>query len=189
MAEVLDEWGIEAALVHGGFSSVLALEAPPGSGGWPLTLSAPGGADAPVLARLRARHLALSASGTRKGDHVVDPRSGEAAAAGPRGRPSRPGRTAAPSAAAEGWPDLERSPSAVAEGLSTAFMIFETAHVEHAVPTGTGRRSLALRGGAARRAGDARPLRPARERPRAGATERGLSLNHVTLASRRIKRG
>ncbi len=42
MAEVLEEWEIPHALVHGGFSSVLALEAPPDRDGWPLTLSAPG---------------------------------------------------------------------------------------------------------------------------------------------------
>jgi thiamine biosynthesis lipoprotein len=130
MAEVLDEWGIQAALLHGGFSSVLALDPPPGTDGWPLTLSAPGPADAVVLARLSVRHLALSASGTRKGDHVVDTRSGRPV----RGRaawaavPSRTDRQA--EAAAEGWPDLERSPATVAEGLSTAFMIMEKAEID-----------------------------------------------------------
>jgi thiamine biosynthesis lipoprotein len=120
MAEVLDEWGIEAALLHGGFSSVLALDAPPGSAGWLLTLRAP------VVESVSVRHRALSASGTRKGDHIFDPRSGEPV----RERaawvavPSHPGRRAE-RPAAEGWPDLERSPSAVAEGLSTAFMILE----------------------------------------------------------------
>ena len=39
MAELLEEWGVERALVHGGFSSVLALEPPPADEGWPLTLS------------------------------------------------------------------------------------------------------------------------------------------------------
>ena len=39
---LLEEWEIEQALVHGGFSSVLALEAPAGCDGWPLTLSDPG---------------------------------------------------------------------------------------------------------------------------------------------------
>ena len=34
---VLEEWEIERALVHGGCSSVLALEPPPGRGGWPLS--------------------------------------------------------------------------------------------------------------------------------------------------------
>ena len=127
MAEVLDEWDVARALVHGGFSSVLALEPPPGEEGWALTLRAPGG-EAPE--RLRVAHTALSASGTRKGDHVVDPRNGLPV----RDRaawavvPSRPDRGAARSA--EGWPDLERSPSAVAEGLSTAFLILEPSEVE-----------------------------------------------------------
>ena len=41
MAELLEEWGLQRALVHGGFSSVLALEPPAGRDGWPLTLSDP----------------------------------------------------------------------------------------------------------------------------------------------------
>jgi FAD:protein FMN transferase len=109
-AELLEEWEVPHALVHGGFSSVLALEPPPGSDGWPLSLSAPGAGDARVLARVSARRRALGASGTRKGDHVLDPRTGW---------PVR-GRAAA-------WVAVPRdggtSPAAVADALSTAFMI------------------------------------------------------------------
>lgn len=109
MAAVLLEWEIPQALVHGGKSSVLALEAPPGQEGWPLTLSAPG-SGGPVLARLLARRKAMSASGVRKRDHILDPRSG---------RPVR-GRAAA-------WVAMPAgdggSPAAVADALSTAFMI------------------------------------------------------------------
>ena len=76
MAELLEEWGLERALVHGGFSSVLALEPPAGRDGWPLTLSDPA-APSRVLARLSMRQTALGASGVRKGDHIVDPRTGE----------------------------------------------------------------------------------------------------------------
>ena len=76
MAEVLEEWGLRRALVHGGFSSVLALEAPEGREGWPLTLSDPA-APSRVLARLSVRQTALGASGLRKGDHIVEPRTGE----------------------------------------------------------------------------------------------------------------
>jgi FAD:protein FMN transferase len=75
MAEVLEEWGLSAALVHGGFSSVLALDAPPGHDGWPLTLSDPG-VPSRELARLSGRQMALGASGVRKGDHILDPRIG-----------------------------------------------------------------------------------------------------------------
>jgi thiamine biosynthesis lipoprotein len=113
MAELLGEWDIRHALVHGGFSSVLALEPPPEREGWPLTLSAPeGGA---VLVRLQARRQAFSASGTRKGDHIVDPRTG---------RPARERRAAwVVLPAVAGGPEGGGSPVAVAEGLSTAFMI------------------------------------------------------------------
>ena len=76
MAEVLEEWEIPRALVHGGYSSVLALEPPPEQDGWPLTLSAPGPGDDRVLARVSARQRAFSASGVRKGDHILDPRTG-----------------------------------------------------------------------------------------------------------------
>ena len=73
---MLEEWGLQRALVHGGFSSVLALEAPAGCDGWPLTLSDPG-EPSRVLARLSVRQTALGASGLRKGDHIVEPRTGE----------------------------------------------------------------------------------------------------------------
>jgi FAD:protein FMN transferase len=113
MAEVLEEWEVPRTLVHGGYSSVLALEAPPDRDGWPLTLSGPG--DGGVLARVSARQLAFSASGTRKGDHIRDPRTGEAVL----------DRAA--------WVALRRgaagSPATVAEGLSTAFMILPVEEV------------------------------------------------------------
>jgi thiamine biosynthesis lipoprotein len=127
MAETLEEWAVPRALVHGGFSSVLALEPPPDREGWPLTLSAPGPGQHEVLARLSARQRAFSASGTRKGAHVVDPRTGHPVEGGaawvalPR---AVEGREEAD------WPDPARSPAAVAEGLSTAFMILPDGDVE-----------------------------------------------------------
>jgi thiamine biosynthesis lipoprotein len=123
MAELLEEWGIHHALVHGGFSSVLAVEPPPDRDGWALTLRAPWPGDERVLARISACQMALSASGTRKGDHIVDPRTG---------RPVR-GRAAFVAlslrAQAETGDGL-RSPAAVAEGLSTAFMILSAPEIE-----------------------------------------------------------
>ena len=41
VAELLEEWGLDRAFVHGGFSSAVALEPPAASDGWPLTLSDP----------------------------------------------------------------------------------------------------------------------------------------------------
>jgi thiamine biosynthesis lipoprotein len=75
-AELLEEWGVTTALVHGGFSSVLALEPPSGLDGWPLTLSDPV-QPSRVLERIVGRQVALGASGVRKKDHIRDPRSGE----------------------------------------------------------------------------------------------------------------
>ena len=75
MAELLDEWDLERALVHGGFSSVLALDAPDDDGGWALTFSDPR-QPSRVLERLSLCQTAVGASGIRKTDHVVDPRSG-----------------------------------------------------------------------------------------------------------------
>ena len=117
VAELLGEWEIHHALVHGGFSSVLALEAPPERNAWPLTLSTPGREDQEVLARVSARHQALSASGTQKGGHIRDPRNGRAV----RGRAV----WVALPRAGEGQEDA----AAVAEALSTAFMVLSEEEV------------------------------------------------------------
>jgi thiamine biosynthesis lipoprotein len=116
MGDVMQEWELPRALVHGGFSSVLALEAPPDRDGWLLTLSAPGPGPQEVLARVSARQAAFSASGTRKGAHIVDPRTGRPVQGRavwvslPRMEPGAATETPARSAS-------------LAEGLSTAFMI------------------------------------------------------------------
>jgi thiamine biosynthesis lipoprotein len=125
MAELLEEWGLQIALVHGGFSSVLALEPPAGCNGWPLTLSDPA-APSRVLARLSVRQTALGASGLRKGDHILDPRTGEPArgrraawVAVPRPQIARPVEDAPRVAAA-----------AVTDALTTAFMLLSTEQIE-----------------------------------------------------------
>ena len=120
MAELLEDWGIERALVHGGFSSVLALEAG-GGDGWPLTLSDPA-APSRVLTRVSVRQTALSASGVRKSDHILDPRTG----APVRGRRAawvalpRPEQARAEAGAADG-PRI--AAGAVTDALTTAFML------------------------------------------------------------------
>jgi thiamine biosynthesis lipoprotein len=128
MADVLEEWGLRRAFVHGGFSSVLALEPPAGRDGWTLTLSDPGGTSR-VLARLSVRQTALGASGLRKGDHILDPRTG-APASGRRAAwtgVSRPDVPPDPP-----WPGMEpgASAAAVADALATAFMLMEVEEVE-----------------------------------------------------------
>ena len=128
MAELLEEWGVESALVHGGFSSVLALEPPPSTDGWPLTLSDPA-VPSRVLERLTVRQTALGASGLRKGDHIVDPRTGEPVSGRiatwvtvPRPRP----------VAAEGAGDAQprMAAGAVTDALTTACMLLGIGDIE-----------------------------------------------------------
>jgi thiamine biosynthesis lipoprotein len=131
MAEVLAEWGVERAVIHGGFSSVLALEAPEGCEGWPLTMTAPDDAAEPFVL-IQAKRRAFSASGKQKGDHIVDPRTG---------RPARFRRAAWASAAVSALAGFCRnagsapgaavgeSPAAVVETFSTAFLILDAREI------------------------------------------------------------
>ncbi len=75
MAKLLREWEVDRALIHGGFSSVLALEAPQGMAGWPVTLSDPTDRSR-TLVRLQLKRQAVSGSGLEKGGHIIDPRVG-----------------------------------------------------------------------------------------------------------------
>ena len=111
MAALLRDWSIETALIHGGFSSVLALDPPPpATEGWPLTLSDPNDRNK-TLARLSLKGRALSGSGLQKGRHIIDP------------------RTAKPvEAKLASWacaPD-----AATADALSTAFMVMKPDEVK-----------------------------------------------------------
>jgi len=156
MAELLEEWGLDRALVHGGFSSVLALESPAGRDGWPLTLSDPG-APSRVLARLSVRQTALGASGLRKGDHIVDPRTGEPA----RGRRAawvavpRPAAAGTEARTAEG-PRL--AAAAVADALTTAFMLLSPEEVKTLCEQSPGLEAWLLEEPAEGRVGEARLL-------------------------------
>lgn len=119
MAELLEDWGLTAALVHGGFSSVLALEPPGTAGGWPLTLSDPR-EPSTTLERLSVRQTALGASGVRKRDHIVDPNTG-APVCGRRAAwvaVPRPRTTAA-----HAEPQYRPAAAAVTDALTTACML------------------------------------------------------------------
>jgi thiamine biosynthesis lipoprotein len=111
MAATLRDWSIERALIHGGFSSVLALDAPQGAAGWPVTLSDPRDRSR-TLARLSLKDVAVSGSGLEKGSHIIDPRIG---------RPIE-GKIAAWSVA----PD-----AATGDALSTAFMVMTVEEVQN----------------------------------------------------------
>jgi thiamine biosynthesis lipoprotein len=134
MAEVLEEWGLHAALVHGGFSSVLALEPPPERDGWPLTLSDPS-APSRVLVHLSVRQTALGASGVRKVDHIVDTRTG----APVRGRLAAWVAVRRPEVVRGELPS-EEAPriTALADALTTAFMMSSAAEIEALCELGHG---------------------------------------------------
>jgi thiamine biosynthesis lipoprotein len=125
MAELLEEWGLEAAFVNGGFSSVLALEPPAGGEGWPLTLSDPGNASR-VLARFSARQTALGASGVRKSGHILDPRTGQPAS-GRRAAWVTVPRPTPGTADSAGTPPRA---AAVADALATAFMLMHPDEIQ-----------------------------------------------------------
>jgi thiamine biosynthesis lipoprotein len=127
MAELLEEWDVPCSLVHGGFSSVLALEPPPDSDGWPLTLSSPT-PPSRVLERLSVRQTALGASGLRKGDHIVDPRTRESI------RRRRAAWVAVPrppeSARGNSEPHHRAAAAAVTDALTTACMLLSLDDIE-----------------------------------------------------------
>ena len=128
MAELLEEWGLERAFVHGGFSSALALDPPTGGDGWSLTLSDPG-EPSRALSRLSMRQTALSASGVRKGDHILDPRT-RAAVRGRRAAWAALPRPAMSTAAVPADPGARIAPAAIADALTTAFMVLSVDEIE-----------------------------------------------------------
>lgn len=102
-----DEWDVRRAMLHGGRSTALALDAPEGRAGWPVTLRT---AEDRELVRLT--RCAVSASGFDvKGSHIVDPSTGE------RARRYVGTWARAPSAA-------------VSDALSTAFAVMKPDAIE-----------------------------------------------------------
>ncbi|MFO7692568.1 MAG: hypothetical protein R6V57_05740, partial [Vicinamibacterales bacterium] len=90
------------------------------------SLSDPGAPSRP-LARLSVRQTALGASGLRKGDHIVDSRTGEPAGAHRAAWVAlRRPETARAGAQPEGGPRA----AAVADALTTAFMLLRPERIE-----------------------------------------------------------
>jgi thiamine biosynthesis lipoprotein len=110
MGELLSEWGIDTALIHGGYSSVLALGSPADAKGWPVTISNPADRSR-TLALLYLCDRAVSGSGVQKGDHIIDPRVA---------RPVEDSLAA--------WAFV--SDAATADALSTAFIIMSPDEVK-----------------------------------------------------------
>jgi thiamine biosynthesis lipoprotein len=112
--EILSDWGVGRALLHGGTSTVLSVGTPPGGEGqrkgWPVGIG--GDWDCPKTPKkFFLKDRALSGSGTEvKGDHIFDPRTNKPAI----------GHRAA-------W--VSHQSAAVADALSTAFMVMNNEEV------------------------------------------------------------
>ncbi len=107
--EVLKDWGLGNALIHGGTSTALGTGPGPSDRGWPVGVGG-GWPGAPSEMLLSDR--ALSGSGTEvKGQHIFDPRTGKPAS----------GHLAV-------W--AMHPSAAVADALSTAFIVMTTDEVE-----------------------------------------------------------
>jgi thiamine biosynthesis lipoprotein len=76
MGQLLDDWGIDTALISAGQSTILPIGVPQGLKGWPLTLSDPTDYSR-ILAKIYLEGFSISASGIQKGPHIIDPRSGK----------------------------------------------------------------------------------------------------------------
>jgi thiamine biosynthesis lipoprotein len=107
---LLREWSISAALVHAGQSTAYALGKSPEGEDWLVDLRCP---DRPTetLGRLPLCDAALSGSGQQlHGPHIVDPRTGQ------------------PAGALAAW--AVAPTGALADGLSTAFMLMSPEELE-----------------------------------------------------------
>jgi len=110
MANLLSDWDIDTALISGGSSTVLALKGPDDIKGWPVTLGNPLNRKE-TLGRFYLQSRALSGSGLRKGEHIIDPRSG---------RPVKE--------KAGAWACTREA--AKSDALSTTFMVMKPKEVE-----------------------------------------------------------
>ena len=105
-AEILIDWSIDAALLHSGQSTVLALGAPGGRDGWTISLRDPDGGIDPLGNVVLCDEAASGSALTVRDRHILDPRTG-LPAVGKRGT----------------W--SISSSAAISDGLSTAFMVMK----------------------------------------------------------------
>ncbi|MFH1740911.1 MAG: FAD:protein FMN transferase [bacterium] len=123
MGALLRDWEVDIALIHGGYSTVLALECPLNTEGWPVTISDP--QTRKTLRRFHLKNQALSASGLQKGAHIINPRT-LCAAQGQRAT----------------W--CSTRDAATADALSTAFMVMDTHQIERYCSRHTGTQAVLL---------------------------------------------
>ncbi len=72
VCDLLLEWDIENAIIHGGGSSVKSIGKLSGYDGWPITISNPVNSNQ-TIADLLLKNISVSASGIKKGDHIINP--------------------------------------------------------------------------------------------------------------------
>lgn len=108
---ILNDWGIPNALIHGGTSTALALGNPSGKKGWAVGVS--GDFEMPsVPKKIVLKDRAVSGSGKQvKGEHIMDPRTGSPASGHKAAAVSHPC-------------------AATADALSTAFVVMNTLEVK-----------------------------------------------------------
>jgi len=105
VCDLLLEWDISIAFIHGGGSSVKSIGNLTNNIGWPITLSNPINPNQ-ILANMVIKDISLSASGIKKGNHIINPKLGT---------PIQNRKAA--------W--ATASSAAVSDALSTAFMIMD----------------------------------------------------------------
>ena len=132
IAQLLGEWGIKVALISAGQSTILPVGVPDGLTGWPISVSDL--ADySRLIARINLSGRAISASGLRKGHHIINPRSGKPV--------TRPGAWSMAKTAAE------------ADALSTAFMVMPANAVRSYCEKHKGTSALLVLSGKSKNAG------------------------------------
>jgi thiamine biosynthesis lipoprotein len=75
MGDILEEWDMSIALLHGGRSSALALDSPMEQTGWPLSISNPENPEE-VIKKFYLKRFSISGSGLQKGSHIINPYNG-----------------------------------------------------------------------------------------------------------------
>jgi thiamine biosynthesis lipoprotein len=80
-ADLLGEWGVGSALLHGGTSTVRAIGHRPGRDGWLADLRNPSD-DQETLGAVMLRDCSFSGSSTAVSRHIIDPRTGKPVGAG-----------------------------------------------------------------------------------------------------------
>ena len=106
---ILEDWGIETALIHAGQSTSLPLGAPPDQKAWPMRILDPRN-EKDELARFELQNMVISASASINDSHILDPFTGAPVEK----------RLGAWAIAATG---------ATADALSTAFMVMDSENI------------------------------------------------------------